>query len=287
MISGVTTGITSGQTKVPNFFNFVNCEIYCRSYPMAKQEQGLPEQISQQLLQRIINKELMPGSVLPSEREISESYAVSRSVAREAIKLLMARGIVEVHPRQGATIGLNLTGAAVEAMHLAFHQANVVQEDLLNARMLIEPQVTSLAASVAQPKDLHQVRQIRQLADQLIGALDQGDREQANKIWPQIDPVIHVVAARITQNPVLAIMIEVIDSILWPSKHKANVMMTEQNMRDATLQHAAICDALLDHDPKAAYEASMQHLEYTRDHIFGAQQQLHEPVKVFLNPSNE
>lgn len=249
---------------------------------MVKYDDGLPARVSQQLLRRIIGKEFPPGTVLPSEREIGETYAVSRPVAREAIKLLAARGIVSVHPRQGATVGHDLTGAAGEALLLAFHQANTVQEDILNMRLLLEPHVASLAAHHATVVQLRRLTTIRQLIGGVVDAVEAGDRVLADKLWPQTDAPLHVLLAEMSQNPVFKIFVEIIDTILWPRKQDTTPIMTDENLQRASLQHAAILDAVSAHDPVAAQRAMIDHLEYTRDHVLSFRNQLQQPVQVVL-----
>ena len=249
---------------------------------MTKHDDGLPTRVSQQLLRRIINNEFPPGTVLPSEREIGETYTVSRPVAREAIKLLAARGLVTVHPRQGATVGYDLTGAAGEALLLAFHQANAVQEDLLHMRMLLEPHVAELAATHATLTHHRRLSMIRHVIQSLLNALDAGDMTLANSLWPQTDWPLHVLLGEMCQNPVFKILIEITDTIIWTNTQNKVTAMTDDDLRIASEHHLAIADAVLAGNPQTASAAMLRHLEYTRDHIFRLQNQLHEPMQIII-----
>ncbi|NJM06106.1 FadR family transcriptional regulator [Candidatus Gracilibacteria bacterium] len=250
---------------------------------MAKNDEGLPERVSQQLLRRIISKEFPPGAVLPSEREIGETYAVSRPVAREAIKLLAARGIVAVHPRQGATVGQNLIGAAGEALLLAFHQADVVREDMLDMRMVLEPHIAALAAQHASPTQLRRLSYLRQLILSLLQELDTANSELMHNLWQQTDQPLHVLLGEMSQNLVFKIFVEIINTILWPQRQEQIPPMTEEHFRQASLQHLALCDAVLANDSAGASAAMVRHLEYTRDHILSVHQRLYEPIQVFID----
>lgn len=236
---------------------------------MAQQENGLPAQVAQQLLKRIMAREFAPGAVLPSERELVETYAISRPVAREAIKLLAARGIITIHPRQGATIGQDLTGAAREALLLAFQNEHVVQGDLLEVRMILEPEIAARAAQTAAPLQVRRLRDMRRMMDDLLAKLNAGERDVVDELWGRSDPHLHILLAEMSGNPVYKVLIEVINGILW-RKEAGNVpQITEQHLRNAALQHAAICDAVLAQDPGAARDAMLVHLEYTHGHLFG------------------
>lgn len=235
---------------------------------MGKPESGLPAKVADQLLQRIMAREFLPGSVLPSEREIVESYAVSRPVAREALKLLAARGIITVHPRQGATIGLDLTGAAREALLLTFQNEHVVQGDLLDVRMVLEPVIAERAARSATPIQLRRLREMRRLLDELQEVLAAGNRARADEIWGESDPHLHILLAEMSQNPVYKVLIEVINGILWRQQQGSVPGMTDEHLRNAGLQHVAICDAVLAGDAESASRAMVAHLRYTHSHIF-------------------
>ncbi|MBC8160803.1 MAG: FadR family transcriptional regulator [Roseiflexaceae bacterium] len=250
---------------------------------MPKYDDGLPFRVSQQLLRRIMRKEFPPGTVLPSEREIGETYSVSRPVAREAIKLLAARGLVTVHPRQGATVGHDLTGAAGEALLLAFHQADAVQADLLHLRLLLEPQVAGLAASHATFAQQRRMSIIRQHLQTLHAALDADDFERAHALWPQTDQPLHVLLGEMCQNAVFKVFVEIINTILWTNTQEVIPEMSKENLRIASNHHLAICDAVLIGDSEAAHAAMVSHLEYTRDHIFSRHNQLHELIQIVID----
>src|SRR5689334_12016764 len=76
-------------------------------------------------------------------------FGVSRSVVREAIKWLVARGLVSTSSGQSAVVGTDFTRPAADALLLAFHHARVHIEDLLAIRALLEPEIAALAATNA------------------------------------------------------------------------------------------------------------------------------------------
>ena len=250
---------------------------------MAKNAHALSVQVSQQLLRRIIQKEFPAGTVLPSEREIGATYTVSRPVAREAIKLLEARGIVSVHPRQGATVGQNLIGAAGEALLLAFHQADAVREDILHMRMLLEPQVAALAAQHGTPTQQRKLSAIRQRIVTLLAAVDEGEKEQADALWPHTDQPLHVLLGEMCHNPVFRIFVEIITNILWINIPGGGPVIGLEDSRRASQQHLAICEAVLAGDAAAAGAAMEAHLDYTRDYILRQHNQLDEPIRVIID----
>lgn len=105
-------------------------------------------EVGQQLKEAIFDGRYKAGDKLPSERELIDLFMVSRTVVREAVKILEASGLVEI--RQGA-----MGGAFVK--HLTFERLSDACQDLLlmgkmslpeivQARILFEPQIARLAA---------------------------------------------------------------------------------------------------------------------------------------------
>src|SRR5690348_17673599 len=69
-----------------------------------KRTPGLVERTEEQLEKLIVKGSYHPGQRLPSERELGQQLGVSKTVVREAIRSLAARGLVEVRPGSGMYI---------------------------------------------------------------------------------------------------------------------------------------------------------------------------------------
>src|SRR4029078_7428342 len=102
---------------------------------MARRSSALPEKIAQDLMQRILTNEFDTSSMLPSERALQDAYGVSRTVVREALKLLAARGLVTTGTGQGAVVNKNSTAPAIDALVLAFHRSHAPLAEGLRPRV--------------------------------------------------------------------------------------------------------------------------------------------------------
>src|SRR3954447_14512152 len=71
---------------------------------VAEPRRRLPEVVADALQQEILKAGLNAGDRLPTEPELAESYGVSRTVVREAARLLAQRGLVTVRPGRGMTV---------------------------------------------------------------------------------------------------------------------------------------------------------------------------------------
>ncbi len=118
---------------------------------MAKRSSSLTDKLADSILHRIVSQELRPGSTLPSERELQEEYGVSRTVVREAMKMLSAKGFVSTGAGHNAIVEPNLTQPTIDALLITFHHRRVKTGDLLNTRLLLEPPIAALAAQHAAP----------------------------------------------------------------------------------------------------------------------------------------
>jgi DNA-binding FadR family transcriptional regulator len=228
---------------------------------MARRSSALPEKIAQDLMQRILTGEYDNASILPSERALQDSYGVSRTVVREALKLLAARGLVTTGSGQGAVIGKNLTAPALDALLLAFHRAHVRLDDLLNTRLLIEPEIAALAAQHATTL---QIRRLHELTQALADLAGSDQPAQAASRSYDLNAQFHTMLAQSSQNPVLEILIAILVGIIWRQQNTVDLRQPPERHARTAGQHEAIVRAVAARDPAAARSAMLEHLETTR-----------------------
>ena len=234
---------------------------------MARRSTALPEKIAQDLMQRILNDEFADVNVLPSERILQEKYDVSRTVVREAVKLLAARGLVTTGTGQGTLVTTNIAAPALDALLLAFHRSNARLEDLLNTRLLLEPAIAALAAQHATPL---QIRRLNQLTDELAALAASNQPDRAASYSYDLNARFHKVIAEASQNPVLAILIEVLVGIVWQQQNTIDTTQPTERHAETAAQHRRIVHAIETRDPEAARSAMAEHLGSTRQSLDGS-----------------
>jgi len=110
----------------------------------------------------IVTDRYPPGSALPVEAELCDALDVSRTVVREAIKTLSAKGMVEVAPKLGSRVldegSWHMFDPQVLHWRLSFRSAEDVLEDLVELRSLLEPAAASLAALRATRSERRAIR---------------------------------------------------------------------------------------------------------------------------------
>ena len=112
------------------------------------------DEVSNQLRHAIFEGRYLAGDKLPSERELIETFKVSRTVVREAIKALEARGLVLI--KQGATGGAFVKELTFERLSNdckdLFFLGKMSFDEICQARLSIEPIVAGLAAKHCTPE---------------------------------------------------------------------------------------------------------------------------------------
>jgi GntR family transcriptional regulator, transcriptional repressor for pyruvate dehydrogenase complex len=243
---------------------------------MARRSNALPEKIAQDLMQRILRNEFAAVNILPSERALQESYGVSRTVVREALKLLAARGLVTTGTGQGAIVGKNLTAPVIDALLLAFHRSSVRLEDLLNTRMLLEPEIAALAAEHATSL---QIRRLEELTEELAKLANAAEPVQAANYSYDLNAQFHTALAQASQNPVLEILIEILVGIIWRQQNTIDIQQYPRQHARTVAHHAAILAAVVARDPAHAREAMREHLESTRESLTSTPDNLHTLIQ--------
>ena len=248
---------------------------------MAKRANALPVQVAQSLLQRIISEEFTAGTVLPSERELQDHYEVSRPVVREAIKLLAARGIIATNSGQGAVVASDMTSPARDALVLAFFRGHACAEDILDTRMLLEPEIAAQAARQATPLQIRRLISVAHAFD-ASDADNEETRLRVEERWPTTDGHFHSLLAEASQNPVMAILIEVIVGILWQHRRTERAFVPDVQRHHAQEQHQQIAAAVAARDPEAARVAMIEHLTATREALAQFPEGLQSTIDVVI-----
>src|SRR5215211_9369971 len=129
-----------------------------------EREQRLYERVVEKVLELISSGAWKPGYRLPPERELSEAFGVSRTVVREAVKALEARGILESATGSGVSVrraDFNIVSQSLQTyMQLANRDDFEIR--LNEVRRVLEVEMVALAASRITPEQRSELRQICQ-----------------------------------------------------------------------------------------------------------------------------
>jgi GntR family transcriptional regulator, galactonate operon transcriptional repressor len=122
----------------------------------------LTQQVAQELGQRVVGGDYSPGDALPSEADLSVELEVSRTVVREALKVLTAKGLIRSRPRVGPVVQPRHTWEHLDSDVLAWStqdnkQLRALLGQLTEVRQIVEPDAARLAATRATPDELSEI----------------------------------------------------------------------------------------------------------------------------------
>lgn len=118
----------------------------------------LSEDISRQIAHRIETGDLTVGDRLPPERQLVEDFGASRTVIREALRSLAARGLIESYVGRGTFVRHPTTQELTDKLkHLLAGSSR--HEEIRNARLLIEAEVAACAARHHTPQTLEALQE--------------------------------------------------------------------------------------------------------------------------------
>jgi DNA-binding FadR family transcriptional regulator len=100
---------------------------------------------------RIVRGDYPPGAILPNEAKWAETFNVSRSAVREAIKMLMAKSLLNSRPKVGSRVEPRERWNLLDRDVLAWYAASPQREKFLKTvqefRYIVEPEAAALAAT--------------------------------------------------------------------------------------------------------------------------------------------
>lgn len=201
---------------------------------------------------QILDGTLRVGEPLPPEREIVQTYGVSRTVVREAVLALSNKGLVDARPRFRPVVRKPGYDAALQAVGSAATRllsAPGGVKNLFDLRIMMEAALVRQAALEAD-KD-----QIAKLKD----ALRANEAAIADsETFYETDIGFHGVLYEIPDNPLLPSIQRAYTD--WLSSHWRKMPRQPDRNRENYVAHARIFDAILLRDPDAAEQALRAHL---------------------------
>lgn len=163
--------------------------------------QNLREQVQTRLGRQIIRGELPSGEVLPNEGLLSDSFGVSRTVMREALKSLESKRLVVSKSRVGITVqprqSWQLLDADVLSWSLEVPDNIPFLRDFVELRLMLEPRGAELCAERATQA---QLLELERDFERLEQAIERAASSQDTKAWALADTRFHTTLLRGANN---------------------------------------------------------------------------------------
>ncbi|MGK9146047.1 FadR family transcriptional regulator [Plantibacter flavus] len=213
---------------------------------------------AERIIELIVERDLAPGDRLPTEQNLADQLGVSRSVTREAIKVLAAIGRVSAQRGRGLYVGRGT--AASSGSLLAGHRfvpGRIEQvEQLLEFRLVQEVYSAGQAARKATPPVLN-------LLDEAITDAARALEDDDRSLWADADTRFHLAIAQASGNEFIRSALEGVRQLQEQVVVLALHGGSGGSLRTAHDEHVAILAAIRAGDATAASEASRLHLQHT------------------------
>jgi GntR family transcriptional regulator, transcriptional repressor for pyruvate dehydrogenase complex len=227
-----------------------------------EREQRLYERVVEKVMSLIASGTWKPGDRLPVERELAESFGVSRTVVREAVKALEAQGILESSTGSGVFVRAADPNMISRSLQTYIQLSKQVDFEIrLNeVRRVLEVEIAALAAERATPEQRATLHQIC-------------DRMRAGGISPEamaeLDFSLHSALAEATQNELFKVLL-----MSFIAQLREQIILTweeygERPVKTVLNQHEAVVAAVDTGDVDAARKAMSKHLAYSREVLEG------------------
>jgi GntR family transcriptional repressor for pyruvate dehydrogenase complex len=218
-------------------------------FEQVAREPRLSDKVAEMMLETILSNRLNVGDRLPSERELGEQFGVSRTVVREAVRALVAKGVIEVRSGSGLRVAAVDASAVSESVRLYLRGGSIDFEKVHEVRRLLETHIAGLAAERAGDDD---VARLREVHERMVRDADDVDAASLD------DLEFHRRIALATHNELYLVLMDSIGRALVDIR-RANLA---SGSAPATLdQHARVLECIAAHDPVGARDAMATHLE--------------------------
>jgi GntR family transcriptional repressor for pyruvate dehydrogenase complex len=156
------------------------------------------EEAADQIAEKVRTGELRTGDRLPGERSLATQMQISRPTLREAVKVLVDAGVLEVRrgPGGGMYVATDVVPTALVRHSASLRLAEIAA--VLEARRLLEPRVAQLAAQRATEEDLEAMGRSIDAMRELVS---DGWHPRHEERFLQLDVQFHLAIAHAARNP--------------------------------------------------------------------------------------
>lgn len=228
---------------------------------VSKSRRVLHKHVAEVISEKIIAGEWPPNTFLPTEAELCDAMGVSRTVIREAIKVMENSGLVRIDHGFGTVVLEAHHESVSRPLKLLLRRRAGELKHLMEIRKIIEVAVAGLAALRRSPENLKVMERALHVMRERPGDSD----EHVNA-----DLEFHAEIARATKNPIVLVILEPLRELLRQSRMISFLGPTLLPLR--IKQHETIYEFIRRGDAPGAQAAMSEHLSDTEKDLGSAAQ---------------
>jgi DNA-binding FadR family transcriptional regulator len=222
--------------------------------PWTRRPANLASAVAAELVSRIVRGQHPEGTPLPTEPVLCETFSVSRTVVREAVKMLQEKGLVQVRQGSGTTVTSrtmwNLLDELVLAATIAEEDGPDVLDDLVVTRRLLESDMAHMAARLAADDTVTQLQALVDGMDELVGD---------HVAYALQDRAFHDVVMRTSGNRLARAVVRALESQVVNTVRYMGHPHREQCIA-SNRGHRQVYERIAARDPAGAAEAMFTHI---------------------------
>lgn len=204
-----------------------------------------------------------PESILPRDEELASQFGVSRTVLREAMKTLSAKGMIVARTRVGTRVldrqHWNLFDAEVLVWHLDAHAGMEFLDQLYEMRLTMEPAAAAMAARRAEPDEIAAFYTYVEAMRTAAG----------DKAFALADLALHRAITKASGNLFMNSVGTLIEAALLTSFRLSSPASEPAIQQDVSATHLRIVEAIARRDPDGAEQAMRDVILYGQRRISG------------------
>ena len=208
---------------------------------------NLVQEAFDRLREQIIEGKMESGGIMPPEGKLCETMGVSRTVIREAMRMLSAHGLVEVSQGRCPRVRPADPLTVVETFGTYLQRGDHTLLDLVEVRRPLEAEIAVLAASRAKPP---QIKAMQEAIDAMASASSLEEQVEA-------DVLFHSLLADAAGNPLFPMLLKTLAGVMRKSRRET---LVQTGVERALPGHRAVLAAIRNGDAVAARTAMFEHL---------------------------
>jgi GntR family transcriptional repressor for pyruvate dehydrogenase complex len=209
---------------------------------------------------------------LPSERELAETFRVSRTSVREALRALETQGLIVSRTGTGNFVADLPVESLIGPLARLLIDEKKALADVFEMRKLIEPHIAALAAERATQSDVAQLKRI---------VAKQTEAVRRGETGVDADAELHFSIGRATGNQALQKLVSGMMELLGRSREES--LQTDERRASSIDAHRRIIAAIEKRDERKARSEMLRHIEHVEESVLSsnrpAKNEGHNPTR--------
>lgn len=224
------------------------------------------EEVTEQIIMLIKEGKFKPGDKLPGEVKLAESFNVSRNSIRESLKALELTGVLNSWPGKGTFVSksvlLNIRN--MELIELIKEQSTF--KELMDVRLLIEPELASMAAKNATKEDIEKLYDVVKEGEEAL---------KAKEYVINIGMKFHTLIYEISGNKILANFINSITDYLIAQRKVIMMKHLSHYIVEVEMgEHIAMLECIKKGESEKAKRLMYEHIKNSMDIVINGENEI-------------